>query len=237
MGTTVSSLDKLPVHPGIDMYIFIVNAYGWEGSIGKKIDEEFRRIAENIAKNAMVVSPLRDPEIFATSLRDQIKAQIKKDRGTYRVRQVASMKNASLKEREEAFKSGKLPKIPVQSDRTVFLERIRILGEMVSGGGGLIILGAHPNQLTMDDFVLAIPMRGIKSNYERVEDFLTELCEFTKGNNPGFAEKFDEIDDKLKHSALELLEYVELKPGIFGLSLNLNAIFQSILGKKAGATA
>jgi len=210
MGGKVSSLDKVPVYPGINTYIFVINVYKWEDSVGKKLDDDFFSIARNIAEDAIIISPLKYENIFAGNLRNLIVTQLTEDK-------------------KKRWK-GEFPE-----DLMDFLAKVQILGEMVWREGGLIILEAHPSQLTSDDLVLAIPMRGIKNNYERIEEFLTDLCEFTKGRNPGFAEKFDEIEDKEKHGVSELLQYFELKPSICGLALNLSAILERLLSNKPNA--
>ena len=82
----------------------------------------------------------------------------------------------------------------------------------------LLLLGAHPSELSDDDLVLLINEEHIQSRFGNMEVFLDELCEFAKNRNESFLEKFQE--EKLLTD--DILGVIDLKPNFFGFGVNLN---------------
>jgi hypothetical protein len=56
MGYRIKELAKLPVIPGIDLYIFLLGEEGWRRSAYQYVQENFLRLAERLGPKAAIVS-------------------------------------------------------------------------------------------------------------------------------------------------------------------------------------
>ena len=90
-------------------------------------------------------------------------------------------------------------------------------------GGAFLILSKHPSEISKTDTVLFAPLDEIRQSAGGFDQFLSELCEFSKKRNKHFLRHFRSKDDGVLK---RLLKVVELKPNIAGVGLNLNALLE-----------
>ncbi|HDM8135519.1 TPA: hypothetical protein P0E15_005115 [Vibrio harveyi] len=101
-----------------------------------------------------------------------------------------------------------------------------------SKGIGLLLISAHPEDLTEDDTVVYSPVEQLHGHFGSLEYFFNELCEFSKTGDPTFVEKFQEAKGGKVQEAVEILD---INPNIFGFGFNLNPLKRRALGAvKAG---
>jgi predicted CopG family antitoxin len=92
-------------------------------------------------------------------------------------------------------------------------------------GGAFLILSKHPSEITKNDTVLFAPLEKIRRSAGSFDQFLSELCEFSKNRNIEFLRHFRSEDEgRLK----KLLRVVDLRPNICGVGLNLNALLEDL---------
>lgn len=96
-----------------------------------------------------------------------------------------------------------------------------IIADGNSGDGAILILGEHPNSIQKNDMVLYAPLAHLDANFNGLQQFLSELCEFANNRNADFINKFHEPNDGIFTRVMSILE---LKPNIFGIGINLNAL-------------
>ena len=104
------------------------------------------------------------------------------------------------------------------SNRTVreFVEK----GESL--GLSILLVGAHPSQLSDNDLFLLAPIEQIEKNFGSLDQFFTELCEFSEKREISFLDKFE--DQAVAKGSLS--DFFELKPNMFGIGINFNAIIE-----------
>jgi hypothetical protein len=85
----------------------------------------------------------------------------------------------------------------------------------------LLITNAHPSKLTKDSMRLIVPLRDAESRFGGWQQFFDLLSSFVKGESSGFLEKFEKKENLLDAAN----KIVNLKPGMFGISLNINELY------------
>jgi len=63
MGYIISSLSRLPVIDGIDLYIFILGKHGWENDFLSKINKNFDKLASKVGSETAIVSGHNDTDL------------------------------------------------------------------------------------------------------------------------------------------------------------------------------
>ena len=94
-----------------------------------------------------------------------------------------------------------------------------------NSGTSLLLLGAHPNELTEEDLVLYAPISEIDMKFNELEIFFDELCRFAVDKNESFLKRFEEKNTKI----VDCLEAIELKPNLFGIGININFFIEKVL--------
>jgi hypothetical protein len=89
-------------------------------------------------------------------------------------------------------------------------------------GMSILLIGAHPSKLTDKDLFLCSPVEQIEKNFGSLDQFFSDLCEFSENRDISFLEKFEE---KLQEDG-SVSDFLELKPNMFGVGINLNAIIE-----------
>ena len=84
----------------------------------------------------------------------------------------------------------------------------------------LIITNAHPEKLTNDSVRLVIPLRDAETRFGGWVQFFALLSSYVRGENDDFVKRF-EAKENLVDAANKV---VNLKPGMFGISLNINEL-------------
>jgi hypothetical protein len=84
----------------------------------------------------------------------------------------------------------------------------------------LLITDAHPDRVTSKSLRLFVPLREAEQRFGGWPQFFKLLAEFARGESDQFARQFKEKEDWLK----DVNDALEIKPGIFGFAVNLNAL-------------
>jgi hypothetical protein len=84
----------------------------------------------------------------------------------------------------------------------------------------LIITNAHPEKLTKDSVRLVVPLRDAESRFGGWAQFFSLLSSYVRGESDEFVKKFEAQDDLIEVAN----KVVSLKPGMFGLSINVNEL-------------
>jgi hypothetical protein len=85
----------------------------------------------------------------------------------------------------------------------------------------LLITNTHPEKLTKDSVRLIVPLRDAENRFGGWQQFFDLLSSFVKGESKEFLEKFEKKEN-LFDAANKI---VNLKPGMFGISLNVNELY------------
>jgi hypothetical protein len=120
------------------------------------------------------------------------------------------------------------PLIAVGTDPSSFTTQVarKYLGEGNSDNSflgilpALIITNAHPEKLTKDSVRLVVPLRDAESRFGGWAQFFTLLSSYVRGESDDFVKRF-EAKENLVDAANKV---VSLKPGMFGISLNVNEL-------------
>lgn len=87
----------------------------------------------------------------------------------------------------------------------------------------LLITNDHPDHLNADSLRLVVPLKHAKENFgSNWHQFFDSLAQFVRGENDGFARKFEDKGDLLDASNKVVL----LQPNFFGLGVNVNALIE-----------
>lgn len=84
----------------------------------------------------------------------------------------------------------------------------------------LIITNDHPDRLRKESMRLIVPLRDAEARFGGWHQFFSSLAEFARGESDAFAKRFDEKDNLLDAAN----KIVNLKPGAFGVGLNINEL-------------
>lgn len=86
----------------------------------------------------------------------------------------------------------------------------------------LIITNAHPEKLTRDSVRLVVPLRDAKSRFGGWAQFFALLSSYVRGESDDFVKRFDAKENLIDAAN----KVVNLKPGMFGISLNVNELIE-----------
>lgn len=100
-------------------------------------------------------------------------------------------------------------------------------GKLWSYLPAFLITDAHPKQIDDDTLRLLAPLSFVQKQFSSFEDFLNELVQFSRGNNPKFLERFETEESWVDQT----LEVVDLKPNFFGVGVNINAFIDRVRGR------
>lgn len=118
--------------------------------------------------------------------------------------------------------------IAIGTDAREFTTQVarKYLGEDNSDGSffgmlpALIITNAHPDKLTNDSVRLVVPLRDAESRFGGWAQFFALLSSFVRGESNDFVKRFE-----AKESLVDVAnKIVNLKPGMFGMSVNINEL-------------
>lgn len=178
MGYKVSGLNRLPIVPGVDLYVFLLGKRIWDGSLRGIIERNFSTLAEELGPSAAIVAGHGGSDLT----KDIVEA---------------AGENSKVRSLVEA-------------------------GER--GGGGILIMGAHPLELSDDDLVLYAPLNDLAGRFGTLDGFLDGLCRFADDRDPEFLSKF-ECKDSISDLAAQV---VDLRPNLFGIGININRMINLI---------
>jgi hypothetical protein len=84
----------------------------------------------------------------------------------------------------------------------------------------MLITNAHPEQLTKDSVRLVVPLRDAEKRFGSWAQFFTLLSSYVRGESDEFLKRF-EAGENLLDAANKV---IGLKPGMFGISVNINEL-------------
>ncbi len=93
----------------------------------------------------------------------------------------------------------------------------------------LLITNAHPDKLTKDSVRLIVPLRDAESRFGGWQQFFDLLSAFVRGESAEFLEKFEKKEDYLEVAN----KVFNLRPGMFGMSVNVNELVDRWRKKRA----
>jgi hypothetical protein len=93
----------------------------------------------------------------------------------------------------------------------------------------LLITNDHPDQLRKESLRLVVPLREAESRFGGWQQFFTLLSRFARGESDDFVKRFEEKENLLDAAN----KVVNLKPGAFGISLNVNELIDRWLKSRA----
>lgn len=103
-------------------------------------------------------------------------------------------------------------------------QKSKLIHEFVAKGESLglsiLLLGSHPQIISEKDLFLLAPIEQINNRFGSLDRFFSELCNFSENRNPDFLKRFE--DRPVKRGLIS--EFLELKPNMFGIGVNVNAI-------------
>lgn len=94
-------------------------------------------------------------------------------------------------------------------------------------GLSILLLGAHPSELTENSLFLLVPVAQIVERFGSLDEFFTKLCDFAENRDISFLNKFED-QGAVKGG---ISQFLELRPNMFGVGLNVNAIIDRWLGR------
>ncbi|MGR9058979.1 hypothetical protein ACU8NH_24275 [Rhizobium leguminosarum] len=84
----------------------------------------------------------------------------------------------------------------------------------------LLITNGHPEQLSSESMRLVIPLRDAEKRFGGWHQFFDLLARFVRGESDEFVRRFENQENFLDTAN----KVVGLKPGIFGISVNINEL-------------
>jgi hypothetical protein len=84
----------------------------------------------------------------------------------------------------------------------------------------MLITNAHPMNLTKDSTRLLVPLRDAEARFGGWAQFFALLSDYACGRNDEFVKRFERKEDLISAGN----KVVELKPGMFGVSVNVNEL-------------
>ncbi len=93
----------------------------------------------------------------------------------------------------------------------------------------LLITNDHPDKLRNDSLRLIVPLRDAESRFGGWHHFFALLSSFARGESDEFVKKFEQKENLLDAAN----KVINLKPGFFGISLNINELVERWQKSKA----
>jgi len=84
----------------------------------------------------------------------------------------------------------------------------------------LLITDAHPEEITGQSMRLIVPLREAEERFGGWAQFFALLSDFVQFRSDEFVKRFAKLEDVVDAAN----RFVEIKPGIFGVSINVNEI-------------
>lgn len=86
----------------------------------------------------------------------------------------------------------------------------------------LLITDAHPDEIDDESLRLIVPLKEAEERFGGWPQFFSQLSDFVQHRDDEFVKRFSKLEDAF--DAADRL--IEFKPGIFGVSLNVNEIYR-----------
>src|SRR5689334_8544723 len=97
----------------------------------------------------------------------------------------------------------------------------------------LLLTNDHPDNLTKDSLRLIVPLREAETRFGGWHQFFDALALFVRGESDDFVRRFEQ-----RESLLEMAnDVVELKPGAFGVGINVNELISRWIKSRAEKSA
>lgn len=93
----------------------------------------------------------------------------------------------------------------------------------------LLITNDHPEKLTTGSLRLVVPLRDAEERFGGWHQFFSSLSRFVRREDDEFIRRFEAKENLLEAAN----KVIEMKPGIFGFSLNINELVDRWLKSKA----
>ncbi|WP_158703201.1 MULTISPECIES: hypothetical protein [Pseudomonas] len=114
---------------------------------------------------------------------------------------------------------------PVEWSRQVC--KVYLGGAVISADGlpALLITDSHPDQLDKDSLRLLVPLQDAEKRFGSVTAFFEALCLYSQDKDVSFLQRFE---DKGEGFGGRIWSALELKPGMFGFSVNIKRLFNKV---------
>jgi hypothetical protein len=97
----------------------------------------------------------------------------------------------------------------------------------------LLITDAHPSTIAPESLRLLVPLRDVEERFGGWPQFFSLLTDFVQLKSDTFVQRF-----QTKESAVDAANsIVELRPGMFGISININELISRWRKRKAASGA
>lgn len=138
---------------------------------------------------------------------------------------------------EIAKSIGRNAVIAIGTDKESFSTSVaeRYFGEDIARGRfldmlpALLITNDHPDKLTRGSARFVIPLREAESRFGGWHQFFSLLSQFVRGESDEFIRRFESADGVID----KLNKVVQLRPGFFGIGVNLNQLIEWWIKSKA----
>jgi hypothetical protein len=97
----------------------------------------------------------------------------------------------------------------------------------------LIITNAHPDKLTKDSVRLVVPLRDAEERFGGWPQFFSLLSAYVRGESNEFVKCFQANENLVG----ALNKIVSLKPGIYGVSININELIKRFSKRRVAKTS
>jgi hypothetical protein len=97
----------------------------------------------------------------------------------------------------------------------------------------LLITDAHPTGISAESLRLLVPLRDVEARFGGWPSFFAQLTDFVQLKNDAFVQSF-----QAKERAVDAANsIVELRPGMFGIAINVNELISRWRKRKAASRA
>ena len=93
----------------------------------------------------------------------------------------------------------------------------------------LLITDSHPDKIHEQSMRLVVPLKDAEQRFGSWQQFFDSLTSFARGENIAFVQRF-ETKENLLDAANKV---INLKPGMFGFSLNINELIDRWIKSRA----
>ena len=97
----------------------------------------------------------------------------------------------------------------------------------------VLITNAHPDRITESSLRLLVPLRDVEARFGGWPQFFASLSDFVQLKNDGFLNKFQPKEDFIDVAN----KVVNLRPGMFGVSVNINELITWWKKRRSGPCA
>jgi hypothetical protein len=97
-----------------------------------------------------------------------------------------------------------------------------------SDQAAFLLTSKHPNSFSAeDDIAIYLPLRSIVEVYDSMEMFYEDLCNMVLENDESLIAKFERVSDG-PGVVENILNDVEIKPGLFGITINIKRLYSKL---------